>query len=367
MLYRQTYLADNRTLLDSGSTTFDLNVTDPITMLWLKFQLVNGATDNIDNTLAPCISAIEIIDGADVLWSLTGAKAMALACQQMRTVPRQEISELGGFVVSFTVPILFGLYYGDTVRSFDPARFKNPQVRISWNLSTIRAVALTAFATGTLQVSIVAHVMEGAPAPSGFLMTKEIYSWTSVAAGTEFIDLPTDYPWRGLLCRGVLGGNPWHWQWDQIRLNGDGGKYIAMNVRGWDLINQISAFSPRLHYSHQYRVSNGRLIYTMLGEMEQVALTPYGTADMVLEYSPTGAGRGTIMAVTGGVAQAARVNATALVSGYNPYDVLYLPFGRQDLPGDWFPAPSFKGVKLEVRGGVAASLMSVALMQDRSY
>jgi len=367
MLHRRTYVADNQGLGDAGTRTFDLNMTDPITAIWLKFQLVNGATDNRDNTLPPCITSIEVIDGADVLYSMTGAKAFALAANYLGFMPRQEISELGGAVVTFTVPVMFGRFIGDQEYSLDPTKFTNPQLRITWNLAAVRAVALTAYATGTLQVTAVAHVMEGASSASHFLMSKEIYSWTSTAAGTEFIDLPTDYPWRGLMMRGVLGGNAWHWMWDQIRINCDGGRFIAMNERGWDVMNQLTMVNPRMHYKHEYRVNNGRLIYTVLGEHEQVSLISYGTPDMVIEFSPTSAGRGTTTILTGGIAQGAMVNATALVSGYNPYDCLYLPFGIQDDPADWFPAPDFKGVALEVRAGVNTALMSLALVQDRAY
>lgn len=367
MLNRRTYIADNQGLGDAGTMTFDINVQDPVTALWLKFQLTNGATENIFNTLAPCISVIEVIDGADVLWSLTGAKAMALACKQLGFMPRQEVSELGGAVVSFTVPVMFGRYFGDTEYSFDPTRFTNPQLRITWNLNTVRAVALTAFATGTLQVSIVAHVMAGAPTPSHFLMAKEAYSWPSVAAGTEFIDLPTDYPYRAMIFRGVLIHNPWHWMWDQIRLNCDGGKFIAMNERGWDLENQLTMMIERLHYKHAYRVWNGATMHSILGELEVPTLQSFGTADMVIEYSSTGAGTGTTTVLTGGVAQAAHVNAEAEVFGWNPYDCVIMPFGRADVPADWFPATTFQGIRLEVRAGVNAALMSLAIVQDRTY
>jgi len=164
-----------------------------------------------------------------------------------------------------------------------------------------------------------------------------------------------------------LAGNAWHWMFDQLRLNADGGQFILMNERGWDLENQVSMLSPRLHYSHQCRVWNGATLYTVLGEQEQINIQSYGTADMVIENSPQGSGRATMTVITGGVAQAGHVNGTAMVSGYNPYDTLYLPFGLQELPSDWFPAPTFKGVKFEVRGGVNNALMSVALVQDRTY
>jgi len=336
-------------------------------MLWLKFQATNGGTSNQANTLAQCISAIEVIDGADVIYSLDGCEALALAAYQLGKLPRQEVSEIAGDVFTLTLPIMFGRYAGDEEYAFDPSRFVNPQVRISWNLATITAVGATGFLTGTLQLSVIAHVMEGVRGPSHVLMSKEVYTWTSVAAATSYIDLPTDYPYRGMLCRGVLAGNNWHWMFDQLRINCDGGKFIAMNERGWDVINQMSMYQQRFHYRHDFFAATATTIQTLLKAYEEVNMMPSGINDCVLEYVNAACGQGAITVTTAGAADAVLRRLLADVTGYNPYGSLYLPFGLQDKPDDWFPAPTFKGVKFEVRAGVNAALMYVALVQDRVY
>ena len=367
MFYRRTYIADNQTLNDAGTMTFDINVTDPITSLWVKFQATNGGTSNIANTLAECISAVEVIDGADVLYSLDGMEALALACAQLGHMPRQEVSEIPGDVFTLTFPIMFGRYEGDKEYSLDPSRFKNPQVRISWNLATVRAVGATGFLTATLAVSIVATVMEGAPAPSRFLMSKEVYSWTSAAAGTEYIDLPTDYPYRGLLARGFLAANPWHWVWDQVRINCDGGKFIAMNERGWDIVNEMTQKVPRLHYRHDFYLANNVTAVCLLKEFENLTALPASIDDCVLAYTAAASGQGAMRVFTAGAADGTSRREISDVDGWNPYAALYLPFGLKDVPSDWFPAPTFRGVKLEVRAGVAAAAMFACLVQDRTY
>jgi len=367
MFYRQTYLADNQVLADSGTTTLDINVTDPITALWFKFQATNGGTSNRSNMLAHCISAVEVIDGADVLFSMDGAQALALGAYQLGRLPRQEIDEQASAVFTLNFPILFGRYIGDSEYSFDSGRFVNPQIRISWNLAAVRAVGATGFLTGTLALSVVAHIMEGAGAPSRLLMSKEIYTWPSVAAATQYIDLPVDYPYRGIMCQGVLAGNPWHWMWDQLRINCDGGKFIAMNQRGWDLINQSTMYQDRFHYRHDFAAGNGLVLATLVGEFETMTLLPAAIVDCVAEYSSTGAGNGSIQVRTAGILDGALRHFLADVTGYNPFDCLYIPFGIQDKPGDWFPAPTFRGVKFEVRAGVNAAAMAVVLVQDRPY
>jgi len=367
MFYRQTYLADNQVLADSGTVTLDINVTDPITALWFKFQVTNGGTSNRLNLLAKCISAVEVIDGADVLFSMGGDQALALGAYQLGKLPRQEVDEQASSINTLNFPILFGRFIGDGEYGFDPDRFVNPQIRISWNLAAVRAVGATGFLTGTLALSVVAHIMEGASAPTALLMSKEIYTWTSVAAATSYIDLPVDYPYRGILCQGVLAGNPFHWMWDQLRINCDGGKFIAMNQRGWDLVNQATMYQDRFHYRHDIFASNGLGISTLLGEFETMTLLPATIVDCVAEYSSTGAGNGSVQVRTAGALDGNLRHFLANVTGYNPCDCLYIPFGVQDKPSDWFPAPTFRGVKFEVRAGVNAAAMAVVLVQDRPY
>jgi len=364
---RRTYLADNLTLADSGTETLDINVNDPITCLWLKFQATNGGTSNKANTLAQCISSIEVIDGADVIYSLDGCEALALACYQLGHMPRQEVSEIASDVFTFTVPIMFGRFIGDKEYCFDPKKFTNPQIRIAWNLATITAVGATGFLTATLQLSAVAHVLEGIPAPAHLLMPKEIYSWTGVAAGTEYIDLPTDYPYKGMLLRGVLAYNPWHWMWDQIRINCDGGKFIAMNERGWDVINQQTMFQKRFEYRHDFFTITTDVIQTILKEHETVLGLASGAHDEVWEYVNSASGIGSTTLYQTGAVENTLTRMMASVSGFAPYGAVYIPFGRSDMPDEWFPAKAFRGVKLEVRSGVAANLMYVALVQDRTY
>ena len=367
MLYRNVYLQDNFRLANAGTRTVDVNIQDPITSFWVKFQCTNGATSNKQNSLARNISAIELIDGADVLYSMTGVEAFARAAYTMGKIPRVDVSEGAGSVHAVCIPMLFGTHEGDKVRSFDPTRFTNPQLRFSWNLATVNAVGAAGFAGANLDLSVVAHVMDGAPKPSSFLMHKQVYTWTSAAAGWEYIDLPTDYPYQGMLLHGVLAANPWHWIWDQIRINCDGGKFIAMNQRGWDLEHQLQDLYGRFAYRHEFYCQNANQLQMLLREDEAPSFTVSGLNDITHEYTNAGSGEGNFLAQAGGVNLVADTIFFADVTGYNPYDCVYLPFGDQRDASDWFPATMFKGVKLEVRGGVNAAADSLVITQDRTY
>ena len=367
MLYQKVYLEKDRTLADSGEYTVDVTPRDPITIMWVKFQATNGATSNRNGPLANAINSIEIIDGADVLFSLDGPEAFALAAYHMGRLPSAIIDEDAGQSQTISLPVFFGRFMGDTELAFDPTKFRNPQVRVNWNLANGNGVAATGWATGTMQLSIIAEVMSGAPSPAGVLSAKERYTYTTTAGGTEYIEMPTDEVWRKLLLRGVLHMNPWHWIYDIVKLSCDGGKFIPLDMRGWDMLNQLNLTHARFSYQMKGRALGNNAVILNLMHDEIVTPVSDGTGDAVYEVVYNGGGAGTLSIYTAGALTVALQNYYAAVSGYLPYKVLSVPFGKQQDIGDWFPAPAFGSIRLEVRGGVAGSSNYVALQTVRAY
>lgn len=366
MLYRKTYLESRTVLANAGERTTDVNVLDPVTVLGVEFRCANGATSNIANLMADCIEAIEVIDGSNVLYSLDGHEALAMACPQLGRMPDQLVSETPLVTQNLLVPIMFGRYVGDTELSFDPTRFKNPQVRIKWNLATNQAVGTAGFATGGLRYTLLAHVMEGAPAPRGFLMHKQHYTYTT-AAGVEYIDLPNDYPYRGLLLRGDLAAYALYSVISRLKLNCDAGKFVPFDMRMTDLMRANSMLYGPYSYQHGLYVSDDTTVFFILKYDERLAFTMYSLDDCVFRYTNESMGEGKLYVDSTGSAETTDYVVKAAVSGYSPFRTIYLPFGRQDDPADWFPAPQFGSVRLEATGAVAAGTGYVCLSQERAY
>ena len=90
MLHRFTYLEKDVALGNSGEKTVNINVRDPITALWLEMRCANGTTRNQYYPLHRCVTDIEVIDGSDVLYSLDGYQAWAVACADLGFAPLQE-------------------------------------------------------------------------------------------------------------------------------------------------------------------------------------------------------------------------------------------------------------------------------------
>jgi hypothetical protein len=366
MLRRFAYVEKDKSLADSGTYTTDITIKDPITALWVELRATNEATHNDNNNVFDCLSKIELIDGSRVLFSLTAKQAFALACNELGFWPHTRLSMLGGDPQSAAIPILFGRFIGDTERSFDPTRFGNPQLRVTWNLATIRAVGVAGFESGTGTLTVLAEIMEGAPAPSGFLLKKEHYTWTTVV-GTEYIDLPTDLPIKSLLLRSYLAAYHPYGVVSNWKLNLDGGKSVPFDLGGEDLMYQLFRLNPRLNYREAAHLANSATFYSYLKELEDVQMICESGNDVVLGYDNYEYGSQTLRVYIAGTASTAHRNIGAHVHGYFPWGYMCYPFGKPEVIADFFPAGMFGAVRLEALGAVASGAGELCLVQDQVY
>lgn len=366
MLYRKTFLEERSVIADSGTRTTDISVRDPITALWVEFRATNGASGNRANTLAECVSAIEVVDGADVLYSLDGRQALALTCYHLGHMPNELVAEIPTLTQNLSVLVPFGRYLGDPYLAFDPSRFTNPQVRVKWNLGAVRAVGADSFVSNSGTLTVMADVLEGGPTPTGFLMSKEHYAWAGAASGNAYVDLPTDYPYRGLLVQGLKAATNVFGVLSVVKLSCDAGKHVPFEMRMTDLLRYTSMSHAPFAYKHHVYAKNGDTLYTLLKHEEIVNLNPEA-GDTVVAYQNYGYGQGALGVTTGGSAAGAPVNLYAHVSGFAPWANVWIPLGDPDTPDDWFPAPTFGSFRATLTQAAASANNKVALQQLRGY
>jgi len=365
MFLRRTYLESRFSLPNAGERTTDIAMKEPITNLWLEFRCANGATDNKANMLANCIDAIEVIDGSDVIYSLDAEQALAYSAYYCNALPNQLISELGGVTQNLSVVIPFGRFEGDEQFAFDPNRFLNPQVRIKWNLANTRSVGVAGYADGGLVYTLVATCMEGGATPSAYFMTKEIYSYVP-AVGVEYVDLPTDYPYKMLLVRPTCAAKSIFGLVSNIMLHVNQQQYVLLNMRMTDFIRYNTSIEPVLHYDHEFHVADAANISFLFKYGEVPSFTCQNTDDVVYRYAGTYMGEGALAIDAAGVASG-EVNTVAQVTGHCPYGVVVHNFGRRDEPGDYFDAPAFRSARLELTGAHAGGNCYISLVQARPY
>ncbi len=366
MKTRQLYLEDSLSLGDSGTRTINLDMRDPITALQLNFGATNGATSNLGNPIIHNITKVEVVDGSDVLFSMPGH------------ILRGLFSHLGGKVISEypteqandtpiePLIIPFGRYLYDTEFAFNPSAFRNPQLKISWNLANVRAVGATGFVTASLTMNVIAHLMSDVPAPSGFFMTKDIYDFTSVGSGDERVDMPTDYPYRALAVRAYEISQDQVSNITNIKLSVDGDKEIPVDIETGDLRHFMMDYFPILEHSIKVRASNETVIETWMGLSVGGDVSP-GASGYIIGASEWWKAQLYPWVLTHAGVAADNVVTFLTDRGTCFEDTFVVPFGRLNDPETWLDVKAMNSLKLYLTNGDAGAKVDVALQQFRSY
>lgn len=365
MLFRDYHIWDRLTLDDSGTKTADVKARDPITEILVQIRMQNGATDNNNNWVGRNVQSIELIDGAKVLWSLDGCEAFMAACDYLKRFPHSGFSEIESHNQYETYIMAFGRYFGDREYAFDPTKFVNPQVRITWNHSTVRDNTATSFVDGGVKGSIIARTMEGAPAPAKMLVWKQVKVWTTADGTVEYIELPVDYSYRKLMIRLDVAAYALSQLGETIKFNCDHGKYVPLDMRWYDFVRGLIARNPQLFYRHSWKHTSGDTGYCVLKQNEGVVLNcsqPHRFA----YYNNYGIGEAavTVWDSDTGVADDGNHNLFANCMGWCPNRSIVYDFGVEDEPATWFPTREFNDVTVELIGETAAATGYLALQQE---
>jgi len=341
--YRIAELLAPEDLGPSGTKTVDITTRDPISRIEINFSATNGA-DGMSDHPAANITRVEVVDGSDLLFSMTGKCAQAMDYYDRLKPVGNYISRVNGDPNRCVIGINFGRYLWDPVLALDPTKFKAPQIKISWD----EDVANTSATENECRVH--AYLFdEFKPSLKGFLMSKEFYAYAPSADAYEHIDLPTDYVMRKMLVQALrkeqdLGGLV-----SEFRLSEDNDKRIP-----WDTTWLEEFYRHKITYGlyeemiHTRAPATAAKIYVT----PAIAQTVYGsldTPDLVF----------TGWSLDGGVvsieAETAEHEARIGVSGWMPHGCICFPFGKQDLLEDWYDVTRLGSLRLRVKAGSSAA------------
>lgn len=246
MQTRSVYIEEALSLSDSGTKTVDIATGAPISAIELRFGGTKGATENQSDKIQEYITKIELVDGADVLWSLSMEEAVALNTFERKRKPAHEYDLSGSGTPQEAVWLNFGRYLFDPEYWLDEAKYANLQLKITTNLTA----GAGTYTTGSLSVDIMAHVIEeGAAGYQGFFSAKEIYSWTTTASGVDTVDMPRDFPYRALLVGAGEDNIALTTDVTNIKLTGDEDRFIVFDVDTADLLlRNVSEFGYFIEY-----------------------------------------------------------------------------------------------------------------------
>jgi len=208
----------------SGTKIIDINIKDVISRITINFYSLNAAL-GVAAHAAANIEKIEIVDGSDVLISLTGFQAQALNFYDRGKTPYTSMRNYDATSQRAIFGIDFGRYLYDPKLAFDPKKFTNPQIRITWDETNAQADTIVSNCT------VMADIFdELVPDPVGFISTKEIYSYTVATTGYEYVDLPTDYIIMQLFAKGFKADYGFTSIFDGFKLSEDNDKRIPFDL-----------------------------------------------------------------------------------------------------------------------------------------
>lgn len=357
MKYRYAEILASSDLGANGTRLFDIDIADPISRIVLRHEPVANSMIPAEHPVTNIIR-LEIIDGSEILYGLTGQVGHALNIFDKSNIPINQILITTGNVSIQVINIDFGRWLWDEELAFDPKKFSNPQIRLTWNEVNFNAACVAhSFMIYGLCFD------EKAVSPSGFLSAKEIKAYSPVAGAFDYTDLPTDYTLRKLIVQPYrIAGGP-RGLVDEYKLSEDNDKSIIFDG---DLNHLRSIFDVEQGICEDYMLINcplaGRAAYATASHLDNVSCLN-NTATNAIMAAPAG-NQITITPAT------AAANVLVTAKGVNPHACVSFPFGKQDQIDDWYDVQTKGNVKLRLRGGpaaLAADTIRIATQQYRPY
>lgn len=357
MKYRHAEILAPSRVAAAGTQIIDLDIADPISRITLIHSPIGGGLVTREHPIANIVR-LELIDGSDVLYGMTGQLGNGLNIFDKSNMPITQLLYTTGNTPIVIVNIDFGRYLWDEVLAFDPSKFVNPQLRLTWN-ETVYDVACV-----NHTMNIWGHCFdEKSISPVGFLSAKEVKAYAPVSGGFEYTDLPTDYTIRKLIVQPYrLAGGP-RGIVDTYKLSEDNDKKIVFDGD----LNFLRQFLDM----EQGICEDNMLIHAPLAGMVGYATASHNNTAAATNNTATNAialvPAGNQITVTPATAAA---NVIVRAKGVNPHCCVSFPFGKQDEIDDWYDVAAKGNVKLRLRGGPAAlgtDTVRIATQQLRRY
>ena len=340
----------------SGTKTVDIELTDVISRLLIRMKAQNGS-DRCAQAAHPAklVSKIELVDGSDVLYSLSGYEAMALNYYDNLVTPDSEIIDGGSDWQHAEYLIDFGRFLNDPVLAFDPTKFVNPQLKITYDYQAVDDGAVA----GKLLVK--ADIFdEKRPSPTGFLMNKDIETYTLSGAAYKYVDIPRDYGFRKLLIRTYLTNKSFESEMDEIRLSEDIDKRIPIDTEVEPYIRKLCGTMPPMHEHFQTRLQT-TVTHTFV--MPTYWPMVYGTGMLNYDVNRDG---GYYSGEDQGMISATNMAFPymGVCYGYVPHQTLAFMFGDQGDMADWYDVTKLGSLRLRLHGVSSSTAESTIFGQQ---
>jgi hypothetical protein len=354
MKYRSTNIFAQKSYTADFTELIDVNLADPISEIQINYQGMNtsgstGATAH----WAKAVTKVELTNGSDVLFSMSGFDLYAYSLLHSKRVPAQWLHYWNDNTYSIGLRIPFGRKLWDPDLALDPKKFSNLQLKISSDMDAGGA------APDASKLDVWALCFdEKSIAPMGFLSGKLIKEYTMGDASHEYTDLPTDEIIRKLLVRAHVAGTEPNQVLSHIKLDEDNDRHVIIDadadVVGWLFPEE----NIKIHEGFYFQNDGSKRAYycTPTSKVYPVACGYTGTASA---YFDTYDGDGGRVYIDGSGA----CNGICHAEGFYPNGMFAIPFGDPNDPDDWFDPEGIKTLRLDLKSCSSMTNAAQILLQ----
>jgi hypothetical protein len=358
MKTRDYVLVNAQNISDSQTFTKDLKAGMKIQELRVIYQATNGSTSNTLAKLNGMVSKLEVLDGSDVLHSLSFRQEQARNYFLTGRLPFQQLnSKLGGVVIE-EADIYFGRFLGDREFYLDTSRFSNAQLALTHAL-TISATA--GFATGSGYLTVIARLIEEGALPCrGFIMSKQADAYTTLGSGYRTTDLALKNDYQSLMFGALETTIEPDVDISNYKLTLDDDRFIPFNLSATQILEEnvrrLPAARQRMNFLNDTAVTWLSDIYGRVsGWMGPIGGTAKGgvstvTAEQLVAYMTTGD----------------TASLFLNVRGYCPHSFLEWAFGDGRETDDYLKVAGLSKAELIGTDAAAGGAYTVVTNQVRS-
>ena len=362
MNYRLSQILSTTTLTDNRTDSYDINISDVISRIVITLRGTNA--DSVpDGHPAKGISKIELVDGSDVLYSLSGEEAQATDFYDTGITPLNVVSYVDANIWTCLCNLNFGRRLWDTDLALDPKRFKNLQLKVTHKVADTAGSSTTS-TTSTLQIHAFCFD-EKRVSPRGFLMNKEIYAYTIGTQNSyEYIDLPTDYPIRRMMVQALYVGYETHQIVNAIKISEDNDKRVVFDESVSQFNKLMAPEYGKWEEANVVAITTGTVaFYTAVDYEYAIGIIP--TVDADTSQQLTAYPLGGRYYLTGEGTKEAILN----IEGYCPHGCIPIWCGDQDDVNDWYDVRKVGSLVARLKAGSLGGTATArfVLQQYRLY
>lgn len=340
----------------AGTKTINIDENAPISEISIRFKGTNNGSTPTAHP-AKMVTKIELVSGSDKLFSLSGIEAAALNFQEKGELPFSICEYEDNIQSCMTYHLRFGRHLWDRELAFDPTKFDNPQLKITHN----KALGGSVPDAGTM--AVFGKVFDDPyPAPRGFLMSKEHFSYTLTAGEHEHITLPRDYPYRILMPMSYEAGYAFNTQFSEFNWFADNKKKVFLDGISGSELAKILPHIDKVEEDFAGLGTGSAVAYYIASTYENYGVANGRSAHQTAMI--TGQPAGPTINITNDASESFACHA----NGYMPFGSVNLSLHDLHNIDEWFDPAKYGSVKLDIKAGSSGSGTIYAVLQQlRNY